>query len=107
MTYTKNRKIVPKYSPCLDHNHSTGAVRGVLCRQCNSAEGKILSIMNRYHHAKTEEERANFYHGLSHYMAKHQTNQTGLLHPDHKTEEEKRLLRNAKARKRYRNAAAT
>jgi len=26
---------------CLDHNHNTGAIRGVLCRQCNLYVGKF------------------------------------------------------------------
>lgn len=26
----------------LDHNHQTGATRGLLCRSCNIAEGTIL-----------------------------------------------------------------
>lgn len=26
---------------CLDHNHKTGKIRAVLCRGCNSMEGKV------------------------------------------------------------------
>jgi hypothetical protein len=32
-------------------------------------------------------------------LQRHETDQTGLLHPSHLTEDEKRLKRNAKARK--------
>ncbi len=30
-----------KYGLCLDHDHSTGALRGVLCTQCNTAIGMM------------------------------------------------------------------
>jgi len=29
--------------PCIDHNHKTGKIRGVLCNGCNSAEGHLNS----------------------------------------------------------------
>ncbi|MGX9389630.1 hypothetical protein ACWX0O_01770 [Nitrobacteraceae bacterium UC4449_H16] len=34
------------------------------------------------------------------YWIKHQTDQTGLYHPLHRTDDEKRIATNAKARKR-------
>jgi hypothetical protein len=40
-----------------------------------------------------------FLNGLAAYLQRHETDQTGLLHPSHLTEDEKRLKRNAKARK--------
>lgn len=33
--------VLPSRDVCLDHNHKTWMVRAVLCRQCNSLEGKI------------------------------------------------------------------
>lgn len=42
---------------------------------------------------------AAFGHGLAQYLQKHATNITGMTHPTHKTEDEKRVARNTKARK--------
>lgn len=35
-------------NPALDHNHTTGKVRMVLCRECNRILGKIESNYHRY-----------------------------------------------------------
>lgn len=82
-------------SAVLDHCHSSGAVRAALHRGCNSLLGKIENNAARYGVPNV----AAFGHGVGPYLLRHQTNQTGLLHPTHKTEDEKRLARNAKARK--------
>jgi hypothetical protein len=31
---------------CIDHCHSTGTIRGVLCKSCNTAEGLLGSVEN-------------------------------------------------------------
>ena len=79
----------------LDHDHATGAVRGALHRGCNALLGKVENNYKRY----GVKSVAAFGAGLGQYLGKHITNVTGLLHPTHKTEDEKRLARNAKARK--------
>lgn len=78
----------------LDHDHKTGAVRGVLHRGCNSLLGKIENNAPRYGVRNV----AAFTNGVAAYLRNHMTNITGLLHPTYKTDEEKRLLRNKRAR---------
>lgn len=80
----------------LDHDHSTGAVRGVLHRSCNALLGKVENNYRRY----GLQNLAAFCNGLAPYLQKHVTNVTGLIHPTHKTEEQKRERRNTLARKR-------
>lgn len=79
----------------LDHDHSTGLVRGTLHRGCNSLLGKIENNYKRY----GVRHLGAFCAGVSAYLDAHMVDQTGLLHPTFKTDEEKRLARNAKARK--------
>lgn len=80
--------------PVLDHDHATGAVRGVLHRGCNSLLGKVENNAGRY----GVREVAAFCMGLAPYLTKHMVNITGYVHPTHKTPDEKRLLRNKRAR---------
>ena len=80
----------------LDHDHDTGAIRGVLHRGCNSLLGKVENNHKRY----GVKSLPAFLGGASAYLSSHRENRTGLLHPTHKTADEKRIARNAKARKR-------
>lgn len=79
----------------LDHDHTTGAVRATLHRSCNALLGKVENNYRRY----GVKNLAAWAQGVPAYLQRHATNRTGLLHPTHKTEDEKRLARNAKARK--------
>jgi len=83
--------------PVLDHSHTTGAVRGTLHRSCNALLGKLENNHARF--GVAEDRLPAFLHGAAAYLQKHKTNITGLIHPTHKTEEEKRIARNTKARK--------
>lgn len=78
----------------LDHDHSTGAVRGVLHRGCNSLLGKLENNAARYGVSSI----GTFANGVAGYLRVHMVNVTNLLHPTYKTDEEKRLLRNKRAR---------
>lgn len=80
----------------LDHNHNTGAVRGVLHRGCNSLLGKLENNAARY----GVRDIGIFANGVANYLRMHITNITGYLHPTHKTVDEKRVLRNKRARTR-------
>lgn len=77
----------------LDHDHKTGLVRGVLHRGCNSLLGKL----ENNHKRCGVPDLLGFLSGVSAYLQKpaHET-----YHPSYKTQDEKRLRRNKKAKKR-------
>lgn len=99
----KNRKRVSKYTPALDHCHTHGHVRGVLCVNCNGREGEIWNRAQRCKRNRTAKE---WLQDLVHYWTDHETPQTAFIHPDHKSEDDKRLARNAKERKKRAQAKA-
>jgi predicted amidophosphoribosyltransferase len=83
--------------PCLDHDHTTGRIRSVLCQNCNGIEGKIHNLCRR---AKRERSTEQFLVSILEYWKAHREAPTDLLHPTHRTEDEKRVRRNKKARLR-------
>ena len=85
---------LPLTKPVLDHDHTTGAVRGTLHNGCNALLGKVENNYKRYGVVNL----AAFTHGAAAYLQRHATNQTGFLHPTYRNEDEKRERRNAKAR---------
>ena len=80
---------------CLDHNHRTGAIRSTLCRNCNGIEGKIFNLANRAKRHRTPEE---WLVSLLDYWRRHEADPLPLLHPTHRTEGERRIKRNARAK---------
>lgn len=82
---------------CLDHDHKTGLIRSVLCRNCNGIEGKIFNLCRRGKRGKTEKD---YLIEILTYWTFHAQNPRILLHPTFKTADEKRILRNKKARLR-------
>lgn len=83
--------------PCLDHDHVTGCIRGVLCANCNQIEGKIKNLARR---GKRELPPKLFLQNILAYWDIHAERPDQRLHPTHLTGEERRLRRNAKAKAR-------
>ena len=81
----------------LDHNHKTGVIRAVLHRGCNALEGIIT---NRAAMSGIT-DMPSYLRGLADYLDLHQVDQTGLLHPTHKTAEEKKERAKKKAKIAY------
>lgn len=82
---------------CLDHNHNTGAIRGVLCQNCNGIEGKIFNLTRR---AKRNMTSGEYLTRIQDYWRLFTEVPRDLVHPSHKFEDEKRAIRNKKARLR-------
>lgn len=95
----------PPASQVLDHDHTTGFLRAMLCRNCNGIEGKIKNLARR---GQRMYDHRWFVNRLFKYWEEHDDARPehGLLHPSHKTDDEKRLKRNAQARKRRAAAKA-
>ena len=85
---------LPLTKPVLDHDHTTGAVRGTLHNGCNALLGKVENNYKRYGVVNL----AAFLQGTAAYLQRHTTNQTGYLHSAHRTEDEKRERTNKRAR---------
>lgn len=89
----------PEASATLDHDHKSGFIREVLCRNCNGIEGKIKNLARR---GQRQYDPTWFLKRILAYWEKHDDNipDHGLIHPTHRTPDEKRIRANKKARER-------
>ena len=95
----KKGKMVPKFKACLDHDHKTGHIRGVLCDVCNGLEGKITNYLDRF--GNDGVDRISRISGVADYLRFYSRVRTEYVHYSHRTEEEK-AVRAAKRRRAHR-----
>ena len=72
---------------CLDHNHKNGKIRGLLCRPCNSMEGKVRRAFVRVGLQNQGVKYDEFLIGLLCYT---KFPELDLIHPKHKDKKVKK-----------------
>lgn len=63
---------------CVDHDHKTGEIRGVLCRNCNGIEGKIHNLCVR---AGAFIANVTWLKNMLNYWEHSRVNPTGVYYP--------------------------
>jgi len=92
---------LPVTDPVLDHCHKTGYLRAVLNRWENAVLGRIENWAARLGGGV---DPIAFLRAVADYLEHHQKYPTGIYHPTHRTEAEKKELRNKRARDARRKA---
>jgi len=89
---------------CCDHCHKSGYVRGVLCRNCNGILGKVENLATR---AKKDITHLSWLENAVSFLQSHSKAPVyPYIHPSHKTEAQKRALRNKRAKARRKNGSS-
>lgn len=89
--------LTEKGALVVDHDHTTGQIRGALHRSCNSALGRMDNAIGRW--GCKSMAYPDILAWAKRAIAYYEQPATDMIYPSHKTEEELRLERNAKERK--------
>lgn len=86
-------------SVVIDHCHISGRIRGALHRSCNGGEGKVASAAGRWIVGSMQDPKAiaAAIRRVADYLDQEPTE---LIYHSHKSEDDKREIRNAQARKK-------
>ena len=91
-----NKPFTKRDYAVLDHCHKSGFIRGALHNSCNGAEGRVKSKAQMGHAGVSP---TDYVIGLAAYLTFHKKIHYPLIMHNHLNEDEKRLKKNAKARK--------
>jgi len=91
-----NKPFTKRDYAVLDHCHKSGFIRGALHNSCNGAEGRVKSKAQMGHSGVSP---TDYVIGLAAYLTFHKKIHYPLIMHNHLNEDEKRLKKNAKARK--------
>lgn len=91
------QKPIQEGQDTLDHDHGTGHVRRVLCRNCNQIEGRVLSWVKKAYTTPQE-----FLRNLAQYWDEDYSRNP--YHPNHRSDIEKQI---SKLRRRLRKGYKT
>jgi hypothetical protein len=89
--------VIQEGEAVLDHDHKTGQIRGVLHRGCNAFEGTLVNALARN---LISPQRLN---NIMNNLVAYQKRLKPMLHPTHKTPEEKKAKAKQRAKTRRQN----
>lgn len=90
-------RFIDKRNVCVDHDHTTGQIRGLLCRNCNGTSGKLENLAVR---SRKELTSAQWLNNVVKYLSA--PRRWDYIYPTHKTPAEALIAKQKAAVKKRR-----